>query len=546
LAALRFVTLHEVAAIDLVCGLVTGRAVLNDFTRLFLFVSESSIELFFHFEIGNIHVNQSPRNPSMSSSLIHVRQLVQQLDYSTLVRSGAIPDLKPPVCVARRYPPVVYKSRAFSFFGMFMDYVVRKAIRNKYPNTVLINNEEPISAIADTTEYTSDSNWRQSLLHVHRLICALYGEEPYSDPVSMQGWIAASINGVLAKLEEPKLLIYNSEYMYGNIVGHPDIVTDRAVLEIKNTTSLTGMFQQAVLQTLTYAALIRYHGEQCTEMGFVLPVQKTVVMYDLREWDHESYLHSIFTPLSTKRVVVIPIGSHVAKGKDLASSLVINPCQMFLRNPRSKADHTLDTHELAKAAEKIKNEAIRYFTHAPYTINLCSGRAPELDILISDLESTCSMGGEGVVVHVGKHCKQSMAVALDTMEVAVKGVLPYATTKCRLLLETPAGMGTEVCDTLREMASFYTRFSADELSKLGICIDTCHVFAAGYDPLHYLSSWSNLSDVPICLVHFNDSRREKGSRVDRHAPVGNGLIGQVAMEDIARWCHERCIPMVTE
>lgn len=486
--------------------------------------------------------------------MLRTRELISLLNYDSLVESGVIPTLSLPELPKRRYPPVIYTTEAFSFFGMFMDYVVRKAIRSRYPEASYDLGEDCAMELCpiEMAEYNSDLDWKDCLFGIHRIVCALYKEAPYEFTKDLIPWIRVSISGVLEALEPCKEFTYNAEMKCTLVVGsekinvqaHPDIVTETAVLEIKNTGSFSSMFKSSVLQALTYFAILRAHGNHLKRVSFVLPVQKTVISYDLSTWDYMRYLQTL-PAFMVKRPKVITIGAHVPKEDNLAKSLVANPCQMFLRAPTSGKIAPNTKSQISEAGKKIKDESIRYFTHAAYCINLCAGLPKGQSLLNEDLDFTVLMNGEGVVVHVGKSCKKTMEDAMDNMETMVRVALGHATEKCKLLIETPAGMGTEVCTSIEDLQMFFTRFSDEERKKLGVCVDTCHVFAAGYDPLEYLIAWESCG-VPICLVHYNDSKKERGSRLDRHATVGTGFIGMETMQQVAVWCNARDIPMVVE
>ena len=129
------------------------------------------------------------------------------------------------------------------------------------------------------------------------------------------------------------------------------------------------------------------------------------------------------------------------------------------------------------------------------------------------------------------------------MTTHLREILPLMTETCPLLLETPAGQGTEL------LAGRMDQFNDYCLSLgLGICIDTCHVFAAGIHPFDYVSetlthpAWSHM----VRLVHLNDSVKPFGSHVDRHAPFGGGLIGMTDLLNIAQMVNDAEIPMVNE
>ena len=260
------------------------------------------------------------------------------------------------------------------------------------------------------------------------------------------------------------------------------------------------------------------------------------------------------------------IGSHISRLKseslsECMTNFAVNchangnvPCQMFLRNPHRGSD-AITGSDFDMVSHVIEANDIRYYTHAAYIINLSkptTKRNPNSDkwimsLLTKDLENTAKMGGRGVVVHVGKYLESTVVDATNKMEFYIRRTLESATERCPLLLETAAGQGTELLSTIEEMSSFYSRFSEDDKKRFKICVDTCHVFSAGYDPLDYLERWHQLHPNSIGLVHFNDSEREKGSRVDRHSYyMKGGYIGFDRLMKVAQWCLEHNIDMVTE
>jgi len=115
-----------------------------------------------------------------------------------------------------------------------------------------------------------------------------------------------------------------------------------------------------------------------------------------------------------------------------------------------------------------------------------------------------------------------------------------------LLLETSAGEGTDICTEIQDLGEFFYRFTPEERNHLGVCVDTCHVFSAGYDPLQYLIHWETHCPVRIGLIHFNDSKGIRGCCRDRHERPGFGHIGLRRLCDVARWANQRNIPMVRE
>jgi deoxyribonuclease-4 len=165
------------------------------------------------------------------------------------------------------------------------------------------------------------------------------------------------------------------------------------------------------------------------------------------------------------------------------------------------------------------------------------------------------MGVRGVVVHVGKHCKSDLNDSLKRMKNKIIEIIECATPECPLLLETPAGQGTEVLTDMIEFLDFVWEIRNDqrvvEKNKsecFSVCIDTCHVFATGVIPSLYLKTalqtpkYNNF----LKLIHFNDSKGACGSCVDRHAILGEGVIGIEELHECAQLGVSFEIPMVFE
>jgi deoxyribonuclease-4 len=128
------------------------------------------------------------------------------------------------------------------------------------------------------------------------------------------------------------------------------------------------------------------------------------------------------------------------------------------------------------------------------------------------------------------------------MQETLKNALAHATPDCPLLLETPAGQGTELLRGAEEFMDFVESFGDQ---RLRACLDTCHVFACGHKPLEYLGKMRERAGL-LKLVHYNDSAAPCGSCVDRHAYMGTGHIGMEGMKAIAELCTAGQVPMVIE
>jgi deoxyribonuclease-4 len=204
----------------------------------------------------------------------------------------------------------------------------------------------------------------------------------------------------------------------------------------------------------------------------------------------------------------------------------------------------VDDSDIAATLGLVQKNNAKIYVHSQYIINLC---APNIEdnwntkLLIKNLQVTRAFGGRGVVVHVGKSTKQTLEDALEKMRLAIHSCLEHATAECPILLETPAGQGTE---TLTDMNAFLDFIDSFKDNRIRMCLDTCHVFACGHKPLEYIDA--ALKRGTLQLIHFNDSLGACGSCVDRHAFVGTGNIGLEGMTQIANACHKANLPMIIE
>jgi len=241
------------------------------------------------------------------------------------------------------------------------------------------------------------------------------------------------------------------------------------------------------------------------------------------------------------------IGFHTKKEKTLMKTILslpdsTKPYQIFLGNPQS-SKLSIDSEELNKTKNLIIEKNAKVYIHSPYIINLCNSEIDwHTNLLIKNLEYSNQAGFKGVVVHVGKYTKQDQKKAIDIMYENIKKVIEYATPECPLLLETPAGQGTETLCTPDKFLEFMTRFENDP--RIRVCIDTCHVFTSGSCPLEYIQKL-NTNNL-IQLIHFNDSKTKCGDCVDRHELIGEGYIGMEKMEKVAEYCKEYKFDMVYE
>lgn len=240
------------------------------------------------------------------------------------------------------------------------------------------------------------------------------------------------------------------------------------------------------------------------------------------------------------------IGHHTAKHPKLVDTVKAvladpaKPYQLFLGPPQQSRLSIQDT-DLKDARTLVDIHGLNLFVHTPYIINLSAKNDWNILLLKKNLTYGAALGCKGVVVHVGKSAKMPVQEALSNMRENIVAALEVATEECPLLLETPAGQGTELLTDRTE----FIRFVEDiKDPRLRICVDTCHVFACGDDPLGYIDAVQKAG--LLTLVHYNDSQAACGACVDRHALVGSGHIGWAKMTAVAERCKELGVPMVIE
>lgn len=207
----------------------------------------------------------------------------------------------------------------------------------------------------------------------------------------------------------------------------------------------------------------------------------------------------------------------------------------------------------------ITDQNIICIVHASYTINLArdwNEYSPWIYQFIKEIEIADYIGAKHIVVHFGKQMNLSLQQAYNNMFSCLSYInSKIGDTDVNILLETSSGQGSELCYKLEDLAYFYKKIiNHPKLSKrIGLCLDTCHVFAAGYnlqsisDIKKYFQDFDNLIGLNhIKVIHLNDSKKELGSNVDRHENINKGYIGKTGLLIIADFFLKKNIPIILE
>ncbi len=238
---------------------------------------------------------------------------------------------------------------------------------------------------------------------------------------------------------------------------------------------------------------------------------------------------------------MIRLGAHesVSGGLHLALDRITSvggeALQIFTRNQRQWKAAPLKKEEIVLFKERWqKTPEMEVVSHGSYLINLASSdpvhQVKALAALVAELERCTSLGIEKVVLHPGSHGGDGAEKGLEQVIAALDAVFHRAESDCKILVETTAGQGTGLGAVFEEIAAILS--GCKFTSRLGVCFDTCHVFAAGYDlrdSRAYEETMTKFDATIGCdrieLFHLNDSKRELGSRRDRHDHIGSGCIG---------------------
>ncbi len=238
--------------------------------------------------------------------------------------------------------------------------------------------------------------------------------------------------------------------------------------------------------------------------------------------------------------VQVSIAGKIYKAVDRAKSLGCDCMQIFSRNPRGWRISRLDLSDIEEFKKRRKEAKITPLAvHIPYIINLASPKEKlykrSIDAYIEDIMRSDALGAEYFVTHLGSHKgtgeKEGLKRFCQALDIVIKETKP----KVQILLETTAGSGNQLGYMFEHISYILdnTQISHD----YGICIDTAHLFAAGYD----IAKETGFSDTldkfdsivgldKIKLIHLNDSKTPLGSRIDRHQHIGKGKIGREAIK----------------
>jgi deoxyribonuclease-4 len=256
-----------------------------------------------------------------------------------------------------------------------------------------------------------------------------------------------------------------------------------------------------------------------------------------------------------------PLGAHistaggVAEAPPRADAIGATAMQLFTKQPNRWAERAVKVAESKAFRAALAASGVRFTNaHDSYLINLASParalRARSLRSFRAELRRCNALGLDALVSHPGNFMDDRASGIARNAE-AITEALEDEKGPVRLLMELTAGQGTVIGSTFEEMAQLLKRIPAKLRRRVGVCLDTAHVYAAGYDLVHdYDGVWARFGDVigfrRLELLHLNDSKAPLGSKKDRHELIGVGTLGQAPFRRIMTEPRLAAVPKVLE
>lgn len=242
-----------------------------------------------------------------------------------------------------------------------------------------------------------------------------------------------------------------------------------------------------------------------------------------------------------------PIGAHFSVSKGylesfkVALSIGADAMQIFAKSPMQAKLRSVTEEEARSVRDFEKRKDMRALVvHASYLLNFAKNRshdAYEIKSLVEDILNSEALGGVGAVAHLGKSLEMTKDEAINNYIENIKTVIKKTDgVKSAVLLENTAGQGTEIGYNFEELGHIYKKIGNKKRVKF--CLDTAHMFGAGYDLRDAKSAKKTLAEINnflgvenIGCIHFNDSKKALSSHVDRHEDVGRGNIGDEGLKN---------------
>lgn len=254
----------------------------------------------------------------------------------------------------------------------------------------------------------------------------------------------------------------------------------------------------------------------------------------------------------------VSIAGSIDKAVDNALILGCTAFQIFTRNPRGWTAKSLSNNDVTNFREKLATSKIDRFAtvaHMPYLPNLSSPEddpfAKSVSSLVEEVKRCSKLGVPYLVAHLGSHKGSGDQKGIEKLVKAFTKAAEDSPSDVMILLEDTAGQKNSVGSDFEQLASIL--FQLKPAKRFGVCLDTCHAFAAGYDlrtektvksTLEQFNKFIGIEHLKI--VHLNDSKGELGCNIDRHEHIGLGHIGETGLGSIVKFANSKNIPIILE
>lgn len=246
------------------------------------------------------------------------------------------------------------------------------------------------------------------------------------------------------------------------------------------------------------------------------------------------------------------IAGGVDRALERGASIGCTAIQIFLKNNFQWTGRPYAAAEVARFKANVAQTGISVFAHSGYLINPCSPNAKfrkrSIAAIIDEIERAALLDVPFIVMHPGAHLGAGETAGLKLVAQSLDAAFRATKkSKVRIALETTAGQGTCLGHRFEHLAEIIEQSRYPE--RLAVCVDTCHIFAAGYDirtPKLYTAVAQQLAALPVVAFHLNDSKKPLGSRVDRHDHIGKGHLGLAAFRHVLRDRQWSDLPMSLE
>jgi len=255
----------------------------------------------------------------------------------------------------------------------------------------------------------------------------------------------------------------------------------------------------------------------------------------------------------------VSIAGSIDRAVDNAQTLGCSAFQIFTRNPRGWKAKPLSDDAITNFRKKLAASKIDRFAtvaHMPYLPNLSSPDEDDpfsksLDSLVNELRRCSKLGVPYLVAHLGSHKGAGDQKGIEKLVKNFTKAARDTPNDVMMLLENTAGQKNSVGSEFEQLASILVQLKPAK--RFGVCLDTCHAFAAGYDLRNEKTTTSTLElfdkfigKEHLKIVHLNDSKGEIGCNLDRHEHIGLGKIGEIGLTHVVKFANSKKIPIILE